>query len=136
MNNKIRTNDTHTLTGKFVRFLTWVPPSKFAQEHLDEVKSSKTASKAFKYAMGLPKKILEAGTVGGKIDGCAIGVSNWVTSAEVLALQDKICSYEPYYQPEFRNKSHLRLMPQIKKFFESPDHCRITDFSFELRLCG
>ena len=27
-------------------------------------------------------------------------------------------------------------MPEIKRLLESPDHCRITPFTFELRLCG
>ncbi len=87
-------------------------------------------------AIDSPKKILEDSTVAGRINGQPIGVSQWATSAQVLALQEKIRSYKPNFQPKYCNKSHLHHMPNIKEFFNSPDHCRTTDFSFKLHLCG
>lgn len=125
-----------TSMGKFVKLLTRIPDRKTTAEHLADLKSRRLASDAFTLAMEQPKKLCEGWTRTGKIDGCPIGVSRWATAAQVLALQAKIKTFKPDYSPEYRNKSHLHQMKNIKELFESPDHWQIMDFSFELQLCG
>jgi len=40
------------------------------------------------------------------------------------------------YDTRIRNKAGLKKMKMIEGLLQSEDHCRITDFTFELRLCG
>ncbi len=86
--------------------------------------------------MALPKRVLEDDTHMGKIDGRDIGVSKWFTADQVVSLQEKIKTFEPNYHPDFQNRSHLQQRPIIQEFFDSLDNCQMTEFSFELCLCG
>ncbi len=129
-------NKLSSPSGKFFHHLTHVPSGTTIIEHLNELKSRRSAAELFISAMEYPKKQLENRTRLGSIDGRSIGVIPWATAAQVLNLHEKIRSFDSKYSPDFRNKNQLRKMPIISEFFDSPDHCRVTEFTLEFRLCG
>ena len=71
-----------------------------------------------------------------EIEGRHVEVMEYSTKEHVQIFMDSLSDFDPYFSVNYRKKSQLRKMPIIHSFLTSPEHCRITEFTFVLRMCG
>ena len=60
----------------------------------------------------------------------------YANDEDLKVLFDALLAYDPGFKEVYRNRTQLRRMKNIERFLNCRNHCRITSFSFELRLCG
>ena len=86
--------------------------------------------------MEYAKKIVEERCSKQLLDGRPMIVTEYATKEEVQILIDALESFDPDFSIDYRTKTQLRQMSFINDFISSPNHCRRTPFTFELRLCS
>ena len=95
-----------------------------------------SAHDAYISAMMYPQRLDEERFRNLTLDGRPVVVQNYATEEDVDLLREALSKFCPNFSEDYRSKSQLSKMPEIKRLLESPDHCCITPFTFELRLCG
>ena len=100
------------------------------------MKERKTARECFDGALDYPLKIVEESFKSLNIDGRQVEVKPYPKEAEVKVLTDALRAFDPSYDPEKQSKSGLQQMKNIAEFMNIPEHCRISEYTLEYRLCG
>ena len=113
-----------------------IPDGTSLQDHIASLESRPSAHDAYNSAMMYPQRIVEEIFRNLTLDGRPVVVQNYATEEDVDLLREALSKFCPNFSEDYRSKSQLSKMPEIKRLLESPDHCRITPFTFELRLCG
>ena len=122
-------NATQTITsGKFFKRLIKLP--------LEELRCRKLAREAFASAMTYPQQQVESRFRQLSVGGKQVEVRTFPDDERNKQIEDALRRFDPNYSPDFRAKGDLKKMTFIKEFFESPDHCRMSPYSIEFRLCG
>ena len=124
------------LLGKYLKNLVSIPTGRTLKEWIVELKERKTARECFDGALDYPLKIVEERFKSLNIDGRQVEVKPYPKEAEVKVLTDALRAFDPSYDPEKRSKSGLQQMKNIAEFMNSPEHCRISEYTLEYRLCG
>ena len=57
-------------------------------------------------------------------------------SLDVQRLHNALLDYDDDYNPEYRKSTDLKKMKRLCNLLGDPNHCQITDYPFELRVCG
>ena len=123
------------LSGKLMKQLLRVPPGMTPDQHLAELKSRNTAHQEYRQATKHPQKIVEERFKRLELDGRPVVVSEYDGPDDVQILVDALSAYDPGYNASIRSKTQLGKVPHIKAFLESSDHCRMTPFTLEYKLC-
>jgi hypothetical protein len=100
------------------------------------LKSRNTAHEEYRLAIEDPLKTVEDRFKRLELDGQPVEVSDYAREEDVQILVDALTAFELGYDLSIRSKTQLSKVPHIKAFLESPDHCRITPFTLEYRICG
>ena len=73
------------------------------------------------------QKIVENRFQNHHLDGRQVNVIPYPADDDIKIISNALSSFDSNYQANYTSKSQLSLMPQIKVFFEYPNHCRMTD---------
>eukprot|EP00978_Attheya_sp_CCMP212_P025217 scaffold80767_cov35-Attheya_sp.AAC.1 len=73
-----------------------------------------------------------------RLDGRPVEVKPWPgnDSFEVRRLHNALLDYDQDYNPEYHKSTDLKKMKCLYNLLEDPNHCQVTDYTFELRVCG
>ena len=113
-----------------------IPGGTSLQDHIASLESRPFAHDAYISEMMYSQRIVEERFRNLILDGRLVVVKNYATEEDVDLLREALSKFFPNFSEDYRSKSQLSKMPEIKRLLESPDHCCITPFTFELRLCG
>ena len=105
-------------------------------QYITELKSRNTAHEEYRLAIEDPLKTVEDRFKRLKLDARPVEVSDYARKEDVQILVDALTAFDLGYDLSIRSKTQLSKVPHIKAFLESPDHYRITPFTFEYRICG
>ena len=84
----------------------------------------------------IPQKRLEDTFSKLDLEGRPVQVIPFMTEEDCGIITDALKQFDLCYDPQYRAKSQLKKMPGIAEFMNSKEHCRVTDYSLEFRLCG
>ena len=122
------------LAGRLLQKLTRVPFDKSLDEHLQDLKDRPSAREAWTSAIAYPKRFIDDRFGRLELEGRPVEVMEYADDEHTKIIVDALKKWG--WDSKYKSKSQLSKMPEIEEFFNSPEHCRKTDFSFELRLCG
>ena len=86
--------------------------------------------------MSYPNKILEQRFIRLEIEGRCVEVMEYATKDHVQIFLDELSNFDPDFSINYHTKPQIRNMPITNSFLTSTEHCRITEFTFELMMCG
>lgn len=124
------------LSGGLLKKLTRVPFGKTLPQHLAELKAQRPAREEYANSMDYPIDIIKQRFGRLDLDGRPVEVMKYAEERDVQILIDALTDFDPDYSVDHRSKTQLKKMPIIARFLSCPNHCRTTDFTFELRMCG
>jgi hypothetical protein len=124
------------ISGKLLKKLLRVPSNMTPDRYITELKSTNTAHEEYRLAIEDPLKTVQDRFKRLELDGQPVEVSDYAREEDVQILVDALTAFDLGYDLSIRSKTQLSKVPHIKAFLGSPDHCRITPFTLEYRICG
>ena len=124
------------LSGGLLKKLLRVPFGKTLPEHLDDLEGQRPAREEYANSMDYPIGIIKERFSRLDLDGRPVEVMKYAEERDVQILIDALTDFDPAYSVDHRSKTQLKKMPIIARFLSCPNHCRTTEFTFELRMCG
>ena len=97
-----------------------------------------TAKESYKEAIGYAVEDISDRFKRLRLDGRPVEVKPWPgnDSLDVQRLHNALLDYDDDYNPEYRKSTDLKKMKRLYNLLGGPNHCQITDYTFELRVCG
>ena len=71
-----------------------------------------------------------------ELNGSPVQVIPYPTVDEISEIDDALEDFYSSYDPNESKNPQLHSMPAIPNFILSADHCYITKYTLEYRLCG
>ena len=124
------------LSGILLKNLTRVPLGKGLADHIQDLKERPSGWEVYAKEMSYPQKIVEHILSRLELEGSRVEVMEYATKENVQILLDSLSEFDLDLSVNYHTKYQLQKMPIIYAFLTSLEHCRITEFTFELSMCG
>ena len=131
-----KAKSTELMSGRLLKRLTRVTFGTTLPKHLEDLKNRRSAHDEYTSSMEHPKGIVEKRFERLDLDGRAVVVTKYSTEDDIQVILDALIKFDSSFDAGITIKSQLRRIPIIEQFLCSSDHCRITTYTFELRMCG
>ena len=106
------------------------------EHRINELKSRNTARASFDADMDYPMDLVKTRFASLNLDGQPVEVIPYPRDNSLKLLTDALLDFEPDFDPNIKSKSHMSKMLLIEEFLASLEHCRLTDYTLQFRLCG
>ena len=70
------------------------------------------------------------------MDGRPVEFIPYPGDKALKVLTDALVQFDAAFDPNIRSKSQISKMPRIEELLASPEHCRLSDYTLQYRLCG
>ena len=71
-----------------------------------------------------------------KLDGQPVEVIPYPRDNILKVLTNTLLDFEPDFDPNIKSKSQMSKMTLIEELIAISEHCRLTDYTHQFRLCG
>ena len=100
------------------------------------MKSINNARVSFDAAMNNPMDLVKIRFASLKLDGQPVEVVPYPRHYSLKIFNYAILYFEPDFDPSIKSKSHMIKIPFIEELLTSLEHCHLTDYTPQYRLCG
>ena len=111
-------------------------PGQTLQRQINELNSINTARAYVDADMKYPTNLVEERFNRLNMDGIPVEVIPYPGENTLKLLTDTLVEFDPAFDPNIRSKYQISKMPRIAELLASPEHCRLSDYTLQYRLCG
>ena len=105
------------------------------QRQVNELRSIDTSRVSFDAAMKYPMNLVEERFKHLNMDVRPVEVISYPGDNTLEVLIDALVEFDAAFDPNIRSKSQISKMPQTSELLASLEHCRLSDYTLQYRLC-
>ena len=135
-NGKNTSDPDLTGSSKYFCKLVSVHQGQTLEQQINELNSINTLWASFDAAMDHTMDLVKMRFASVKMDGRPVEVIPYLIDNSLKLLTDTLLDFDPDFYPNIKSKSQMSKMPLIEEFLASPEHFRLTGYTYQFRLCG